>query len=839
MSGSAEPCAYCAKYAAGHCIGLGAFPDLETQQQQRRLELEAQHRSAGTLPPPPPTTSGSNGLLQAFDEGDVPYYYHKDTSHTLACKYELLDTSVANPEWARDPPADVAVTEARGQMATGALRLRFDGSFRAGGAGGAAAVLSKDGVVWWEGARFVPSCVTSSHAEFEGLILGLEAARALSPDALRVEGDCRVVIDQMSGKARARKLSEPAGRAREALARLPLGSAPSFGAIAYLLAADALRALGGSRGGSNPRSRLLRDVARRRRKLRRSEEATARRGARAGLALGRRGAAAPCATAMGEEVAFKMPGTAVSGVSGRPFADLDVSTVPGECFDELRVAHTELVSNHDLTDKCQRDWRKWVECREVVSPGTATNEAKAEPRFRFFPHELTPAAELLPLAQFSSTNEYLHLAQRRYTSGVHHSNWLALAEELTEEALRSGGRKAPSKRKKAAEEGKRAPNGQLHDILGDAAMGQGAQRRLVADLKLTSSLASKGKDAAGDGELGWKGAYVRFGNTEPGLLNLTVNELACGESGIVHGFNVGLRSPHAVTPHAVSPQRASAWARGDADEVREASAREAAERLRASGAGGSDGGDGGGWADWPQSELDGAPVWDPSADDGEAAFGDGALGGWDGAALGSAGAGASGSGAAWMSPAASAEPERARRPIETVKVGRVSGPYVRRNGYHVEVRVQHPAGDDRAVAEETAHTLWISHQVLDETALLRGAEEQDLSVEAVAEEADALLPRRRRTRRERDVCPIPAPPPSPQVLSFLASRGIDLSDGDWALDDPDVPFSTQHASLRTLTDYYPDLKEHLAEKLLGPQTGATRTPPFKNMAMGSHPLSGW
>ena len=67
----------------------------------------------------------------------------------------------------------------------------------------------------------------------------------------------------------------------------------------------------------------------------------------------------------------------------RPFADLDVSTAPGECF-----------------------------------------------------------------AQFSPTNEYLHQAQRRYTSGVHHSNWLALAEELTKEALRSGGRKAPSKRKK-------------------------------------------------------------------------------------------------------------------------------------------------------------------------------------------------------------------------------------------------------------------------------------------------------------------------------------------------------------------------------------------------------
>ena len=59
-----------------------------------------------------------------------------------------------------------------------------------------------------------------------------------------------------------------------------------------------------------------------------------------------------------------------------------------------------------------------------------------------------------------------------------------------------------------------------------ANIGKG-HRRLVADLKLTSSLASKGKDAAGDGELagprssaGSKGAYVRFGNTEPGLLNL-------------------------------------------------------------------------------------------------------------------------------------------------------------------------------------------------------------------------------------------------------------------------------------------------------------------------------
>ena len=39
---------------------------------------------------------------------------------------------------------------------------------------------------------------------------------------------------------------------------------------------------------------------------------------------------------------------------------------------------------------------------------------------------------------------------------------------------------------------------------------------------LTSSLASnsKGKDGEGEIRLGWKGAYVRFGNTETGLLKL-------------------------------------------------------------------------------------------------------------------------------------------------------------------------------------------------------------------------------------------------------------------------------------------------------------------------------
>ena len=61
-------------------------------------------------------------------------------------------------------------------------------------------------------------------------------------------------------------------------------------------------------------------------------------------------------------------------------------------FSSKAIFFLEKVSRHDLTDKCQRSWRTQVVCREVVSPGTAINEAKAEPRFRFYPHGLAPAA---------------------------------------------------------------------------------------------------------------------------------------------------------------------------------------------------------------------------------------------------------------------------------------------------------------------------------------------------------------------------------------------------------------------------------------------------------------
>ena len=107
------------------------------------------------------------------------------------------------------------------------LLLRFDGSFRGGAGGAGAVILSPEGIVQWQGARFLSACPTSAHSEYEGLLLGLEAAVAYRPSALRIEGDCRVVLDSISGKSKSRKLKKLHTRATAALSRLPLVSSRS------------------------------------------------------------------------------------------------------------------------------------------------------------------------------------------------------------------------------------------------------------------------------------------------------------------------------------------------------------------------------------------------------------------------------------------------------------------------------------------------------------------------------------------------------------------------------------------------------------------------------------
>ena len=114
------------------------------------------------------------------------------------------------------------------------LTLRFDGSFR-GGCGGAGAVLlhSPSETVQWQGARFLSECPSSAAAEYEGLILGLEAAVQMDPGELHVEGDCRLVLSQAAGSARPRKMGKLHKRASDLLERLApeLIQRPKFSSI--------------------------------------------------------------------------------------------------------------------------------------------------------------------------------------------------------------------------------------------------------------------------------------------------------------------------------------------------------------------------------------------------------------------------------------------------------------------------------------------------------------------------------------------------------------------------------------------------------------------------------
>ena len=135
----------------------------------------------------------------------------------------------------------------------------------------------------------------------------------------------------------------------------------------------------------------------------------------------------------------------------------------------------------------------------------------------------------------------------------------------------------------------------------------------------------------------------------------------------------------------------------------------------------------------------------------------------------------------WLSPVAKsapAPPPPPRRPIEAVKVGLVSGPLKRRNGYHVEIQVLH-----KGRSLTSSHRLWVSHETLGEVAAHKGREECDLVVGDVAE----------------------------AVFAYLQAHDVDLADPDWGVQDDRIPYSHEHSALRTLFNYYDGLKGHLAE----------------------------
>jgi len=77
--------------------------------------------------------------------------------------------------------------------------LRFDGCSKGNpGKAGCGAVIYYKGNELWSDHFYVGINATNNHAEYAGLILGLENALKLNIDSLTVEGDSQLVIQQMN-----------------------------------------------------------------------------------------------------------------------------------------------------------------------------------------------------------------------------------------------------------------------------------------------------------------------------------------------------------------------------------------------------------------------------------------------------------------------------------------------------------------------------------------------------------------------------------------------------------------------------------------------------------------
>ena len=79
-------------------------------------------------------------------------------------------------------------------------KLNFDGCAKGNpGLAGAGAVIYHFGQEIWYDDFLVGENATNNHAEYAGLILGLQQARALNIKNIKVEGDSLLVINQMKG----------------------------------------------------------------------------------------------------------------------------------------------------------------------------------------------------------------------------------------------------------------------------------------------------------------------------------------------------------------------------------------------------------------------------------------------------------------------------------------------------------------------------------------------------------------------------------------------------------------------------------------------------------------
>jgi ribonuclease HI len=79
-------------------------------------------------------------------------------------------------------------------------KMQFDGCSKGNpGLAGSGAVIYKFDKELWAEYFFVGEMFTNNHAEYAGLILGLQQAKVLGIKYLKVEGDSLLVINQMKG----------------------------------------------------------------------------------------------------------------------------------------------------------------------------------------------------------------------------------------------------------------------------------------------------------------------------------------------------------------------------------------------------------------------------------------------------------------------------------------------------------------------------------------------------------------------------------------------------------------------------------------------------------------
>jgi len=85
------------------------------------------------------------------------------------------------------------------------FKLMFDGGSRGnpGLSGAGAVIYHGDDELWFE-SFFVGMNATNNHAEYAGLILGLQQAKLLNIKRIKVVGDSLLVINHMKGKYKCR-----------------------------------------------------------------------------------------------------------------------------------------------------------------------------------------------------------------------------------------------------------------------------------------------------------------------------------------------------------------------------------------------------------------------------------------------------------------------------------------------------------------------------------------------------------------------------------------------------------------------------------------------------------